>query len=253
MTEAGFVATHARSGDDPYRSSMPRLRQIPRSEAPEGIVPVMYDLIFGERDPVAEPGLPNGTPGNWWTVVAQSPELLEHCVSGFAFYRSDARELLPELRELAQTRVGWARGSRFVFSQHCKASRDHGITDEKIEAVPHWEVSGLFSPAERAVLAWTDALVLHGGRTSDALFAALREHLSEVAILELTYIACWYDLHAVMSKALRLELDDADDPITEVTGDGITRGLFSDPEPSSPAHPAQPGTDRDAATGATNG
>ena len=31
------------------------------------------------------------------------------------------------------------------------------------------------------MLAWTDALVLHGGRASDATFAALREHLSELA------------------------------------------------------------------------
>ena len=45
---------------------MPRLRQVPRSEAPEGIVSVMYKLLFGERDPVAEPGTETGTPGNWW-------------------------------------------------------------------------------------------------------------------------------------------------------------------------------------------
>ena len=204
---------------------MPRLRPVPRDEAPPGIVTTMYDLIFGDRDPVAEPGLPNGTTGDWWTVVAQSPELMQHCASGFAFYRSPARELPAPLRELAQLRVGWARESRFVYSQHCKASRDHGISDEKIEAVSSWSSSDLFSPAERAVLAWTDALVLHGGRASDATFGTLREHLSELAVLELTYIACWYDLHAVMSKALRLELDDVDDRITEVTDPGVTRGL----------------------------
>lgn len=210
---------------------MPRLSQVPRSEAPEGIVTVMYDFLFGDRDPVAEPGLNNGTPGNWWTVVAQSPELLEHCVTGFAFYRSEARELPKELRELAQTRVGWARQSRFVFSQHVKASRDNGVPEEKIQAIPSWETSELFDPAERAVLAWTDALVLHGGRASDETFAALRAHLSELAILELTYITCWYDLHAVMSKALRLELDDVDDRITELTGPGITRSLLPDAVP----------------------
>ena len=68
-------------------------------------------------------------------------------------------------------------------------------------------------------------------RASDAAFAALREHLSELAVLELTYIATWYDLHAVMSKALRLELDDVDDRMTEVTGPGITRSLRPDAEP----------------------
>lgn len=210
---------------------MPRLRQVPRAEAPEGIVPLMYDFIFGDRDPVAEPGLANGTPGNWWTVVAQSPELLEHCVTGFAFYRSEERELPAPLRELAQLRVGWARQSRFVFSQHCKASRDNGVPEEKIADIAAWPVSDAYSPADRAVLAWTDALVLHGGRADDATFAALREHLSELAVLELTYITCWYDLHAVMSKALRLELDDVDDRITEVTGPGITRSLRPDAEP----------------------
>jgi AhpD family alkylhydroperoxidase len=211
---------------------MPRLRQIPRSEAAEGIVAVMYDFIFGDRDPVAEPGLPNGTPGNWWTVVAQSPALLEHCVSGFAYYQSPERELPATLRELSQLRVGWARGSRFVFSQHAKAGRDHGVREDQIAGISAWQTSDAFDDVERAVLAWTDALVLHGGRASDELFDALRGHLSEVAILELTYIACWYDLHAVMSKALKLELDDEDDPITELTGDGITSGLFADaPDP----------------------
>src|SRR5690606_27847969 len=136
-----------------------------------------------------------------------------------------------DLRELSQLRVGWARQSRFVYSQHCKASRDNGVDEAKIAAIDAWETSDVYTPAARAVLAWTDALVLHGGRASDATFAALRSHLSEVAILELSYIACWYDAHAVMSKALRLELDDVDDRMTEVTGPGVTRSLRPDAEP----------------------
>lgn len=205
-----------------------RLTPVSRADAPEGIVTVMYDFLFGDRDPVAEPGLQNGTVGDWWTVFAQSPELLEHCVSGFAFYRSEARELPKELRELAQLRVGWTRESRFVFSQHTKACRDNDVPEDKIAAIAEWSVSDVYSPAERAVLAWADALVLQGGRASDALFAELRTHLSELAILELTYITCWYDLHAVMTKALRLELDDVDDRMTELTGPGISRSLRPD-------------------------
>ncbi len=208
----------------------PRVRQVPRDEAPEGIVTTMYDFIFGDRDPVAEPGLVNGTTGDWWTAAALVPELLQHSVDGFIFYRSQDRELPPDLRELAQTRVGWARGSRFVFSQHCKASRDNGVAEAKIAAIPSWATSDVYEPAERAVLAWTDALVYDGGRASDATFAALEEHLSDVAILELTYIATMYDMHAVMTKALRLELDDRDDPITEVTGPGVARSLAPDAE-----------------------
>lgn len=203
---------------------MPRLSQVSRADAPEGIVTTMYDFLFGDRDPVAEPGLENGTPGNWWTVVAHSPELLAHCVSGFQFYRGD-RDLPVTLRELSQLRVGWTRESRFVFSQHTKACRDNGVAEEKIAAIAEWATSDVYTPAERAVLAWTDALVLQGGRASDETFAELRRHLSELAVLELTYIACWYDLHAVMAKALRLELDDVDDRIVELTGPGISDSL----------------------------
>ena len=207
-----------------------RVAQVPRDQAPEGIVTAMYDFIFGDRDPVADPGLVNGTTGDWWTTAALVPALLQHSVDGFIFYRSPDRELPPNLRELAQTRVGWARGSRFVFSQHCKASRDNGVSEEKIAAIPAWTTSDVYEPAERAVLAWTDALVYDGGRASDATFAALKEHLSDVAIMELTYIATMYDMHAVMTKALRLELDDRDDPVTEVTGPGIARSLAPDAE-----------------------
>lgn len=204
---------------------MPRLRQVPRDEAPEGIVSTMYQFIFGDRDPVAEPGLPNGTTGDWWTVAAQVPDMLAHCVQGFAFYRDPQRRLPADLRELAQTRVGWARGSRFVYSQHCKASRDNGVAEEKIQAVASWPTSEAFTAAERAVLAWVDVLVLQGGRAADGTFEALAAHLDEVQILELTYITTMYDQHAVMAKALRLELDDRDDPITEATGPGVSTGL----------------------------
>ena len=50
----------------------------------------------------------------------------------------------------------------------------------------------------------------------DALFDELRTEFSDEEILELTYTTCMYAMHAVMSRALRTEFDDRDDPITEV-------------------------------------
>ena len=195
---------------------MPRLRQVPRSEVTHPVVGATYDLIFGaDRDPVTDPGTSTGTTGDWWTVFALVPEIFDHCVRGFALYRSPKRSLDPQLRELAQTRVGWTRASRFVFSQHCKSCRGVGITEDKIAAIPSWAVSELFTPIERAVLAYTDALVYDGGRVPDAVFDALRRELTDEQILELTYITCMYEMHAVMSRALRTEQDDVGDPVVE--------------------------------------
>jgi len=194
---------------------MPRLREVPRSEA-DPIALGMYEMLFGERDPVSSPGTATGTPGNWWTVFALVPDCLKHALKGFQFYRDPKRILDPQLRELGQTRAGYVRGSQFVFSQHCKSCRSVGLTDEQISAIPHWSVSDGFTVVQRAVLAYTDALVLEGGRVPDAVFASLKEHLSDEAILELTYVTTLYDMHATMARALRLEYDDIDERIVEV-------------------------------------
>jgi alkylhydroperoxidase family enzyme len=194
---------------------MPRLRQVPKDEAHE-TARTLYRMLFGDRDPVASPGTATGTPGNWWTVFAGVPDCFDHAVQGFAFYRSAKRKLSPQLRELGQLRAGYARGSRFVFSQHCKAARDVGLAEQKIEAIRGWAVADCYSPIERAVLAYTDCLVLEGGRVPDDVFEALRAELDDTEILELTYVTCTYDMHAIMCRALRLEYDDVDDPITEV-------------------------------------
>ena len=66
---------------------MPRLRQVPREASPSAVA--MYDFLFGERDPVAEPGTTTGTPGNWWTVFALVPDVLDHAVAGFRVYGSN--------------------------------------------------------------------------------------------------------------------------------------------------------------------
>jgi alkylhydroperoxidase family enzyme len=149
-------------------------------------------------------------------VFALVPDVLKHAVRGFSLYRSPSRILDPVLRELGQTRAGWLRESQFVYSQHCKSLRSLGVSQERIDAVSSWGVSELFSPVERTVLAYTDCLVAGGGRVDDGTFDALREHLSDEEILELTYITCLYDMHAVMSKALRTEWDDREEPIVEV-------------------------------------
>jgi alkylhydroperoxidase family enzyme len=194
---------------------MPRLRQVPRADA-DPFAQQLYQVLFGDRDPVATPGTATGTPGNWWTVFALVPDAFKHTTEGFQFYRSPKRKISPKLRELGQIRAGWARGSQFVFSQHCKASRDVGLSEAQIQAIPYWQIADVWSPIERAVLAYTDCLVLMGGRVPEEIFTALKAHLSDEEILELTYITATYEMHATMSRALRLEYDDVDERVVEI-------------------------------------
>ena len=57
---------------------MPRLKEAGR-EAANDYATQIFNIVFGDRDPVAEPGTATGTPGNWWTVFNIVPE-------AFGFY-----------------------------------------------------------------------------------------------------------------------------------------------------------------------
>ena len=210
---------------------MPVLRQVPRGEVTSEYVTRIYDRLFGkDRDPVAEPGTETGTPGDWWTVFALVPDVLKHAVDGFALYRSPERAIDPVLRELGQTRAGWVKESQFVFSQHCKSLRALGVPDEKIAAIPHWQVSGLFSEQERAVLAYADCLTAGDGRTPTAVFDKLKTFWSDEQIFEFTYITTLYSMHAVITRALQMEFDNVPERIVEVAApEGFSAQDFLSP------------------------
>jgi alkylhydroperoxidase family enzyme len=206
---------------------MPVLKQIPRADVTDDVVLSYYNRLFGDRDPVAEPGTATGTPGDWWTVYAMSPDIFRHAVDGFAIYRNPARRISPVLRELGQTRAGWVKQSQFVFSQHCKSLRGLGVSEEKIAAIPYWTVATCFDDQERAVLAYADCLAQAGGRVPDEVFAKLKTFWGDEEIFEFTYITALYDMHAVITRALRMEFDDRADPIVEVAApDSFDAGDF---------------------------
>lgn len=194
---------------------MGRLTPVSRDEAPPAIREV-YAAVFGDRDPVAEPGTDTGSPGDWWTTMALSPDLLGTLTAQFGAFNSSARELPEQLRELAIVRAGFVTGSQFVFSQHSKVARAVGLSKTEVEAIPAWASSDVLSREQRAVLAYVDEMVLQNGRVQDPTFDALREFLSDTAILELTIVAASYHLHAMVSRALRLEFDDVGERVVEL-------------------------------------
>ena len=128
------------------------------------------------------PGTATGTPGDWWTVFANSPDVLEHACRGFALYASPDRKVAaraaragPDPRRLAGRQPVRVLAALQVVPRATASPRRRSRRSRR------GSVSDLFSPLERALLAYTDALVLGFGRVDDAVFDALREHLSDEA------------------------------------------------------------------------
>ncbi len=189
---------------------MSRISPLTREDAPEDIQQ-LYDRVFGEgRDPVASPGTSTGTPGDWYTTWARTPEIL----SVFSAVKDVPLE--PAHKSLALMRTGYVCQSQFVYSQHCKLARINGVAEQQIRDLPCWTISSAFSANERQILAYTDAMLLEGGRVHDALFSSLKETLTEEQILSLSFFVNLYALHARTCRALRMEYDNVPDRIVEI-------------------------------------
>lgn len=79
-----------------------------------------------------------------------------------------------------------------------------GITNEKIEALPQYATSPLYTEQERLALEYADAMTITGRDVSDEMFARLREFYDEDALVELTMIIAWENSSSKFNRALRV-------------------------------------------------
>jgi alkylhydroperoxidase family enzyme len=79
-----------------------------------------------------------------------------------------------------------------------------GISDEKIDALPNYAASDLYSQAERVALEFADAMTITGRDVSDELFARLRELYDEDALTELAATIAWENASSKFNRALRV-------------------------------------------------
>ena len=62
----------------------------------------------------------------------------------------------------------------------------------------------MFDDAERAALAYADAMTITGEDVSDELFARLGRHFDDDAIVELTATIAWENASSKFNRALRV-------------------------------------------------
>jgi len=115
----------------------------------------------------------------------------------------------PALRELAILRVAQVADAEYEWVQHVPIARQLGVSDAQIDALEREELDAdAFSDAERAVLAFT-AAVVRGPRVEDTLFGELTRHLPAREIVELLLTIGDYLMLARVMTVLELEVDEA--------------------------------------------
>ena len=91
------------------------------------------------------------------------------------------------LLELVRLRVSLLNGCDFCIGLHTHELRRHNEPPSRIEAVPVWRESDAFTKRERAGLRWAEVITnVQDGHAPDEEFAAVREHLDEKEVVDLT-------------------------------------------------------------------
>lgn len=93
------------------------------------------------------------------------------------------------LIDLVTLRASQLNGCAFCVDMHVKEATLHGERALRLHHVAVWRESPLFSPRERACLAWTELLTqlpAHGVPEAD--YQAARAHFSEAELAELSFV-----------------------------------------------------------------
>lgn len=168
-------------------------------------------LIDGSQAPLlARPFYADGDPGPIVAALANVPELLEAAMPfiGAALGGSAVDE---RTKELVILRASADAACTYCTGTHTVVALDLGLSPAEVRALrgetPVGEVFA--APAERAVIAWTDAVV--GGAAAE--LAAARDELARYHddhdVVELTVVATTTLMLARLCTALDLPLSES--------------------------------------------
>jgi AhpD family alkylhydroperoxidase len=110
------------------------------------------------------------------------------------------------LIELVKMRASQINGCAYCLDQHSKVLRQNGESEQRLYVLDAWEESSLYSPRERAALAWTDALTLIAQtRAPDAVYHEVRGAFDGKELVDLTVLIGMINLWNRLAISLRYQ------------------------------------------------
>jgi len=92
------------------------------------------------------------------------------------------------LLELVKMRASQINGCAFCIAMHVPLALKNGISNDQLHLLAAWREAPIYSPKERAALAWAEALtLLTGGDVPDVVYTELRAHFSDREVADLSF------------------------------------------------------------------
>ena len=83
-----------------------------------------------------------------------------------------------------------------------------GITEEQLREMGAYKTSAVFSPLEKLAIEYAEAMTRTPVEVSEELFTALKRHLNEAQLVELTAVVAWENYRARFNHALGIKAQD---------------------------------------------
>ncbi|MBJ7601582.1 MAG: carboxymuconolactone decarboxylase family protein [Candidatus Dormibacteraeota bacterium] len=111
----------------------------------------------------------------------------------------------PTLQCLAQIGAASTIGCSWCMDFGYWEAHHRGVDLAKIEGVPRWRQSEIYTDLERLVLEYAEAMTTTPPIVTDGLAARLRDHLGDARMVELTELVAVENLRSRFNSALGLE------------------------------------------------
>ena len=93
----------------------------------------------------------------------------------------------PRLIAMVKTRASQINGCAYCLHMHTREARELGESDMRLHLLDAWHESNLYSPRERAALAWTESLTnIAATHAPDDVYDELRRQFSEKEVADLS-------------------------------------------------------------------
>ncbi|TVR29429.1 MAG: carboxymuconolactone decarboxylase family protein [Spirochaetaceae bacterium] len=138
-------------------------------------------------------------------VWGRVPVLLRRFLIFFAGFERRRSALDPVLRALITVRVSQINWCAFCVDFNAARVLSHGDHEEKLSQLASFRDSGIFSEAEKLALEYAEVITRSDVQVDDELFARLRRHYGEDAIVELTGLIAFQNMSSKFNAALDIE------------------------------------------------
>jgi len=159
-------------------------------------------------------------PDNLYVYFHNKPVL--KAVMSFSGKARRWHELDPTLTSYAQLASAGVIGCSWCLDFGYFLAHNDGLDLAKVREVPRWRESDVFTPLEREVLAYAEAMTLTPPTVTDEMVASLVEQLGAPAVVELTQVVALENMYSRFNSAAGLHSQGYSDvcelPLAERSG-----------------------------------